>query len=97
MQQIKGVNRRDDGYKVDQSLLLDGGVLGKTFSSVPDGAATRTNTISFWVKFYKLPDGTTSTRQYFISLYEDSDNRQHLALITMDTFGLTARRVVRSG
>jgi len=80
MQQIKGVNRRDDGYKVDQSLLLDGGVLGKTFSSVPDGAATRTNTISFWVKFYKLPDGTTSTRQYFISLYEDSDNRQHFGL-----------------
>ena len=80
MQQIKGINRRDEGYKIDQSLLFDGGTLQHTFASVPDNAATRTNTISLWFKMYSIPTGSSATRQYLVSLFQDSDNRQHFGL-----------------
>ena len=83
MQQIKAQHISvGSGYKVGQSLLFDtNGALSIANPFASDGDATRTNTISFWVKLAgNVGGGSSQDRQYFFSSFQDSDNRQFLGL-----------------
>jgi hypothetical protein len=87
MQQIKGISRKG-GYEIGQSLQFGkyssnstNAVMTHVFPNVTDSASTRTNTISFWTKLGYLPViPFSSNREYFFSLFVDTDNRQFLGL-----------------